>query len=104
MKITIQTPGFDASKELRAFVERNLMKFEKIRVPIMEAQVCLKTNSGTNFQNRLCEIKLMIPGNDLFASNESATFEIAIHGAVDALRHQVDRLRTQREKPRAMED
>ena len=101
MKITIQTTGFEVSKELRAFVERNLEKFEKI--PITEAEVYLKTNAGTMIQNRLCEIKLVIPGKDLFASNEGATFEIAIHNAVDALRHQVDLLRTNREKRRAIQ-
>lgn len=103
MKISIQTNGFDTSKELQAFVERNLTKFEKIHVPILEAQVYLKTYAGTTVQNRLCEIKLVIPGNDLFASNEGVTFEIAIHNAVDALNHQVERLRTNRKRRRAMQ-
>jgi putative sigma-54 modulation protein len=96
MKIVIQSPDFDASKNLTTFVERNLTNLEKIFTPILEAHVCLKKVSGADSQDRFCEIKLVIPGDDLFASKEGETFEIAIHGTIDALKHQVERLRTKR--------
>jgi ribosomal subunit interface protein len=92
MKIEIQSLGFDASKHLTTFVEENLTKLEKLFTPILEAQVSLK--KGVDVEDRSCEIKLVIPGDDLFASKQGETFEIAVHDTIDALKHQIERLRT----------
>lgn len=94
MKIVIQSPDNDATTHLAGFVERNLAKLEKAFSPILEAQVYLKIVNTADLQRCLCEIKLVIPGDDLFASKEAETFEIAIHDTIDALKHQIERLRT----------
>jgi putative sigma-54 modulation protein len=39
--------------------------------------------------NKISEIKLQIPGSDLFAKKQSTTFEEATDMAVDALRKQL---------------
>jgi putative sigma-54 modulation protein len=39
--------------------------------------------------NKISEIKLLIPGNDLFATKQSTSFEEATTKTIDALKHQV---------------
>ena len=99
MKITIQTPNSTSQSQVTAFIRECLAKMEKLH-SIIEAQVSLRSVQDTAGQNCLCEIKLVIPGNDLFASRREESFEIAAHATIDALKHQIDQLRTNWDKQR----
>jgi len=45
-------------------------------------------------ENKICDIGLAVPGNDLFISRQSETFEAATNGAVDALQEQIKRMKS----------
>ena len=94
MKIIIQTPDFTATRKLTHFVEKSVSKLETYEERILEARVCLKTDASDSKENKVCEIKAVIPGNDLFASRQSKTFEESVKLVVDALKHQIERLKT----------
>jgi putative sigma-54 modulation protein len=49
-------------------------------------------------ENKVTEIKLLVPGKDLFAKRQCKSFEEATDDAVEALRRQI---RKQRDKTRA---
>lgn len=99
MKIKIQTPeGFNQGR-VTAFIRENLSKMEKL-YPVVEANVCLKSERDIAGRNCICEIKLAIPGNDLFAAKREESFDAAAHATLDALKRQIDRLRTNWEKDR----
>jgi ribosomal subunit interface protein len=101
MKVTIQSLDFDITKKLNAFVNRALRKIGRLYPPILEAQVFLKTDGDAlAVYSKVCEIKLVIPGKDLFASKKGETFEMAVQNTIDALKHQVERLRTDWDKQR----
>jgi putative sigma-54 modulation protein len=89
MKITIQSPGFKATKTLLDFATKKLQNLHHLNETILEGIVCLKINKPEIPENKTCEIKLAIPGNDLFASKDSKTFEEAITKVVNALKHQL---------------
>ena len=55
----------------------------------MEAQVVLKIDKSDTQSNKLCEILLAIPGNDLFASKQCPSFEEAILKTIEALKQQL---------------
>jgi putative sigma-54 modulation protein len=91
MKMIIQTPHFTADKKLNDLVRRMVRKLAPLSDRIIEVQVCLKIEESGTDENKFCELKIVIPGNDLFASRHASTFEDAILRSVEAVRHQIKR-------------
>lgn len=91
MKITIQTPNFKAQEKLTDFVTANVTKLAGLSDRLLEAQVVLKINKSDTKNNKLCELKIIVPGNDLFAEKQSSTFKDAVAKCVDAIEHQINR-------------
>lgn len=91
MKVIIETPNFNAKAPLTEFVEKQVGKLEKLSDRIIESHVFLKVDKADNRENKVCEIKLAIPGNDLFAAKTSDTFEEAVAQTIEALKHQIKR-------------
>lgn len=89
MKTTIQTPDFKATQELLDFVDAKVQRLEHIHDRVIEARICLKLDKSSTRDNKICEIRLVIPGNDLFVERKSHTFEIAATEAADAVKHQL---------------
>ncbi len=61
---------------------------------IIESRVLLKLDKSDTKENKISEIKLIIPGNDLFASKQAKSFEEATTKAVEALRRQIEEWKT----------
>ena len=93
MKITIQSPGFKADEKLLTFVTKKLQSLDHFNEKIIEGQVCLKIDKLAIPENKVCEIKLVIPGNDLFAAKTSQKFEDAILKVISALKSQLSDLK-----------
>ena len=90
MKTIIQSPDFKAQPELIDFVNEKVEKLALFSDRIIESRVLLKLDKSDNKENKISEIKLIIPGNDLFASKQAKSFEEATAKAVDALRKQIE--------------
>ena len=89
MKITIQTPGFKATKKILSFITTKLKRLDQLHAGIIEGQVLLRLEKSDTGNNKLCEIKLSMPGNDAFASAQSQTFEEASSQVIEALKRQI---------------
>jgi putative sigma-54 modulation protein len=90
MKINIQSPDFRADQKLIDFVTDKIEKLGKFSDRIHDANVTLKLDKSDTRENKICEIKLGIPGNDLFAAKQCKTFEEAAAKTSDALKSQID--------------
>ncbi len=90
MKIIIQTPDFRADQKLLDFVKEKVEKLEKFSDDILDANVTLRLDRSDTRENKVCEIRLGIPGNDLYASRQCKTFEEAASRTTDALRSQIE--------------
>jgi putative sigma-54 modulation protein len=97
MKINIQSVKFDADKKLLEFVRLKVSKLLQVHDDIIGSEVILRLENVQDEGNKIAEIILNIPGNNLFAKKQSKTFEEATDGAVDALRRQ---LKKQKDKLR----
>lgn len=84
MDIIIQSLGFTAGEALEAFVHEKLNKFNS-ESTIIRANVTLFIGSDADQNKYCCEIRLEVPGNDLFVKKNSDSFEKAIVSATDAL-------------------
>ncbi len=79
----------NATPQLLDFIQRKVDKLEAIYERIVDGEVFLKLENGEAIDNKIVEIKLNIPGNQLFAKEQSESFEAATDQAVDALRRQL---------------
>lgn len=84
METIIQSLGFKAGDNLESFVKEKLDKISN-QDNIIRANIMLFLGSDGNPGNHYCEIRLEIPGNDLFVKKSAGDFETAITQAVNTL-------------------
>jgi len=89
MKVNVQSVHFTADGKLLDFIESKLQKLATHYDKIIESDVTLRLDNASNNENKIVEIRLHVPGNDLFAKRQCSTFEEAIDESVDALRNQM---------------
>ena len=94
MKLKIQTLHFTPSKKLSAFVNEKISKLTHLNDRIELAEVCLKLDKSDKTENKVCEIRLSVPGNDLFAQKQCKTFQEAVSETVDVLQRQIRKRKT----------
>jgi putative sigma-54 modulation protein len=89
MNIKINYVKFVTNKRLEAFVNNKVKKLIQYYDDIISAEVYLKVENNQDLNNKVTEIKLEIPGNDLFAKKQSKSFEESTDNAVNALKRQI---------------
>jgi putative sigma-54 modulation protein len=89
MKVTVQSVHFNADQKLLDFIEAKLEKLATHYDKIIESEVTLRLENASNNENKVAEIRLHVPGNDLFSKRQCSSFEEATDLAVDALRNQI---------------
>ena len=94
MKTQIQSLDFNANSTLLKLVEDKLEKIYHFSDRIQEGKVILKLDKSDTRENKICEIRLVIPGNDLFAKKAGSTFEEALEHVVNALEKQITTWKT----------
>lgn len=91
MDLQVHSLHFDADKKLLEFVNGKVNKLETYFDKIISGEVVLKIDKSDDAENKVAEIKLMIPGKELFAKKQCKSFEEATDLACEALRRQVDK-------------
>lgn len=89
MNVNISSLQFKADSKLEDFIKEKVTKLSSFFDGVIESDVTLKLEQASNNENKIAEIKIMIPGNDLFAKKNAKSFEEAVDNAVDALRKQL---------------
>lgn len=89
MNISIQSVHFDASVQLKEFIEKKISKLDKFSDLILDAEVILKVVKPEVANNKEASVKLNIKNGELFASKVADTFEEAILQNVEALEKQI---------------
>lgn len=89
MKVKIQSVHFDADQKLESFIHNKLDKLISRNQNIVVADVTLRLDKAKAVDNKIAEIKLEVPGSNLFAKKQSKSFEEAADSAVEALTRQL---------------
>jgi putative sigma-54 modulation protein len=89
MKVRIQSVHFNADSTLLELIQEKVNKLVHFYDHIIEGDVLLKLDKSSDTQNKIVQIKLAIPGNDLLAKQQCKTFEEATDLCVEALSRQV---------------
>lgn len=94
MKIRVQSIHFDADKKLLNFIQKRVDKLDQFFDQIINGEVYLKLENTGDEINKIVEIKLLLPGNQLFAKERCRTFEEATDKSIESLRRQVSKHKT----------
>ncbi len=89
MDVIISSIHFKADIKLEDFIREKTAKLANLFDGVIGCDVTLRLDAASDDANKIAEIRIMIPGNDLFAKKQAKTFEEAVDNAVDALKRQV---------------
>ena len=93
MKLQIHSIRFDADDKLIDLIKKKLIKLETFYDRIIDGEVFLRIENDETRINKIIEIKLNIPGDQLFAKERARSFEIGADEATEALRRQIKKFK-----------
>jgi putative sigma-54 modulation protein len=100
MKLQVHSIHFDADNKLITFIQKKLDKLETFYDRLVDGEVFLRLNNE-GIENKTVEIKVRVPGSQLFAIEKAKSFEAATDLAADALRMQLKKFKTKTKNGRA---
>ena len=93
MKLQVHAVHFSADQKLIGFIEQKVNKLETFYGRLVSGEVFLRLNNE-GIENKTVEIKLKVPGSQLFAKEHAKSFEAAADLATEALRNQLKKFKT----------
>lgn len=89
MEVQVHSIHFTADKKLINFINEKVSKLDLFFDNIIACEVYLKLDKSQEKENKISEVKLLIPGRTLIAKKQCKSFEEATDLASEALRKQV---------------
>lgn len=98
MEIRIQSIQFDATNQLRDFIQKKVSKLERFYEDIIKVEVTLKVVKPKTSTNKEASVKVTVKNEELYSDKTCDTFEQAVDECIDALGKQLvkykEKLRT----------
>lgn len=92
MTVNIQTVRFDADVKLIDYVQQKVQKLANFHDRIVKVEVFLKLDNVVhNIKDKVAEIKVHVPRQQLFVKQSSKSFEQSFDEALDSLINQLKR-------------
>jgi ribosome hibernation promoting factor len=88
MKIQIQAP-WEVNDYTKSVIEEKLHRLDKFSDEIIRADVFLKMGDNIKPNDKIMEVRLHVPGPDIFAEANTDTFEKSVSEVSDKLRVQL---------------
>jgi putative sigma-54 modulation protein len=89
MKVNTQAVNFDADVKLIDFIQTRLDKLEQFYSKIISADVYLKVQKTSAPENKITEIRLFVPGEDLVVKKTCKSFEQCADECASSLERQL---------------
>lgn len=94
MNVNIHSIHFDADNKLVNFIEERIDKLSTYHDGIIAGEVFLRLDKSDDNANKIAEIRLNLPGKELFAKKQCKSFEEAADTTIEALRRQMLKYKT----------
>lgn len=91
MEIKVHSVHFSADKKLVDYINDKVSKLDLFFDNIVGGEVFLRLDNSNDKENKVSEVKIHVPGKELFAKKQCKTFEEGVSLAVEALRKQVEK-------------
>lgn len=99
MEIRIKSINFDATEQLKAFVDKKVSKLSKSFEDIRNVEVQFKVVKPATSLNKETSLSVSVTGTQLFVEKTCDTFEEGIDLCVDAMKVQLSKFKEkQRER------
>ena len=85
MKVNINAVNFNVDGKLLDFIQERMDRLEKYYDKIVSADVFLKVENTSEKENKIVEVKIHVPGDDLMVKKQCKTFEEAIENSAESL-------------------
>ncbi len=89
MKVSVQSVNFNIDVDLIKYIEKRVNNLEKFHDNIIGAEVFLKVQKSSEKENKISELKINLPGNDIIVKKQSKSFEEGVSLSVDAVKRQL---------------
>lgn len=89
MDIQIQSIHFKADRKLIDFINEKVGKLNQYYEGIINSEVFLRLDKSDDAENKVVEIKIHVPGNELYVKRQCKTFEEAVDSGAEALTKQI---------------
>lgn len=98
MRVQINAVRFNADRSLLDFIEQKLAKLGTFHDNIISAEVFLKLDGSdtSKVKEKIVEVRLTIPGKELFIKEHDRTFESATDRVLDSLKDKLVRCKEKR--------
>ena len=87
----INSVRFKADQKLEEFITKKVEKVCSKYGEVISAEVNLKLDNTDEPENKIADIRLVLKGDDLFASKQSKSFEESVDLSIDALKKQLEK-------------
>ena len=91
MKVMINSVHFKADSKLEDFITQKVEKLCIKHSEVINAEVTLKLDNTDTPENKIADIRLVLRGDDLFASKQSKSFEESVDTSIYALKKQLEK-------------
>jgi putative sigma-54 modulation protein len=93
METIINAVKFKADQKLVDYVTKRTEKIAKQLPQAVRVEVSFKLDKEHDVKNKIASIRVLIPGNDLFAEKQRDSFESAFDDALGAIRKMIDKIK-----------
>ena len=84
MNINFQSVNYNADSKLIEFAEKRIKKISQFYLNIIDVFIYTKIENASDRVNKLAELKICIPGDDVVVKKTAKSFEEAINLAADS--------------------
>jgi putative sigma-54 modulation protein len=89
MKVNVNAVNFAADRKLVDFAQLRMDKLDKYYDKIVSSDVFFKVENTSDKENKIVEVKIHVPGDELLVKKKSKTFEAALELAAESLERQL---------------
>jgi putative sigma-54 modulation protein len=89
MKVNVNAVNFAADRKLVDFVQLRMDKLDKYYDKIVSSDVFFKVENTSDKENKIVEVKIHVPGDELLVKKKCKTFEAALELAAESLERQL---------------
>jgi putative sigma-54 modulation protein len=91
MNTSINPVKFKTDEKLDKYINEKVAKLDRMIDNAVKCEVTLKLEKPETDNNKIVDMRLYVPGKDLFVTKQANTFEEAVSQCVDTLKVQIEK-------------
>jgi putative sigma-54 modulation protein len=85
MKVNVHAVNFSVDVKLVGFIQDRMDRLEKYYDKVVSSDVFLKVEKTSEKENKIVEIKILVPGDEFIVKKQCKTFEEAVEQSAESL-------------------